>query len=148
MWKRNKREERTIPLYLPPRIELKDKHLVNFHAISCWNVTILHIVIRYDCHLLSQNVYLKLTLHPISNKLIVWVNSNSYLSIFTFRLPHTHTHTHTYICIYIIYGIFISVKILSLNLFGMELIFHMKLGDLHEKSYLHFFYEYLFFLLT
>ena len=42
--------------------------------------------------------------------------------------------------IYIIFGIFISVKILSLNLFGMELIFHLKLGDLCEKSYLHFFF--------
>ena len=46
---------------------------------------------------------------------------------------------------YIIYGIFISVKILSLNLFGMELIYHMKLGDLCEKNYLHFFFMSIYF---
>jgi len=44
----------------------------------------------------------------------------------------------------LIYGIFILLKIFSLNLFGMELIYHMKLGDLCEKIYLHFFFEYLF----
>ena len=34
---------------------------------------------------------------------------------------------------------FFQSKFLSLILFGMELIYHMKLGDLCEKSYLHFF---------
>ena len=45
----------------------------------------------------------------------------------------------------LIYGIFILVKIFPLNLFGMELIYHLKLGDLCEKIYLFFFFfEYLF----
>ena len=108
-WKRNKREKRTIPLYLPPRIEPEDKHLVNFQAISCWNVTILRIVLGYGCHLLLQNGYLKLTSHPISNKLIVWVNNNSYLSIFTFL--HSTT-IHIYIYIYIKHNL---IKIFELH---------------------------------
>ena len=50
------------------------------------------------------------------------------------------TYLYIYIFIFNIYRIFISVKILSVNLFGMELIYHIKLGDLCEKSYLHFFF--------
>ena len=45
----------------------------------------------------------------------------------------------------LIYGIFILVKIFPLNLFGMELIYHMKLGDLCEKNYLHFFFMSIYF---
>ena len=70
-----------------------------------------------------------------------------YLSIFEIILimvpQKVQILLYTYIYIYIIYGIFILVKILSLNLFGIELIYHMKLGDLCEKNYLQFFYEFL-----
>ena len=65
-----------------------------------------------------------------------------YLFLKLFWLCYPKSFRYFYIYIYIIYEIFISVNFIT-NLFGMKLIYHMKLGDLCEKNYLQFFYEFL-----
>ena len=87
-----KREEREEPPYctfflgLNPRTNTQS--IIKLLLVE--NIIIFCVGLRQDCHLLLQNGYLKLTSHPISKKLIVWV-----MSQFSFSACHNYIFKNT-----------------------------------------------------